>query len=580
MKTRITLIFLCALFITKTGFTQTINFPVCLNPYQCYECNVFKPSCFNSTWACPGMTVKTAYGTPDNLKESFGWTVRLEGSYDVVNGSKSEGFFVSYPFKSGFNYTIKIASTAEPDNRLPAVNPTKLYMQLTNSLVENNSAACNAMASRPAVTGDFTTPVQLNSGNTATFQDDTRNVSIPVGKNYSQLFLYSDNISSTGSGGIQIQYIDIIEHQPQFVPSPSSVSLNCGFPATQTFSILNPQGITGTLSYEWNLGSTPNGWLYNGSPAPAKITTTTNSISLSSVCQTAAPKPISVVVYKNGVNYNTYNIGVNFNTAPTLSINGPASACGTAPSVYTLSAIPCNSPVSWQVSPAGIVTSSVSGNNISLTPVGQGIITLSATYNTPCQSGVVVSKTIPVGVPPAVTITAVKVSGPDEPTDYQFTAPLISNVTYNWYVGGTLRESTPGGNTFLWYFPCLVSSTVYCTLTNGCGTSAPSNSITRTGGCRDDRAAASSFTVSPNPATSVVSITARGNTSAKSTGTGSAATFDQVVIYDFSGNPVKRQKYTGVRQGTLDVSNLRTGTYYIEIRNGRHAEKQTLIIQQ
>ncbi|HEY0611140.1 MAG TPA: T9SS type A sorting domain-containing protein, partial [Chitinophaga sp.] len=90
----------------------------------------------------------------------------------------------------------------------------------------------------------------------------------------------------------------------------------------------------------------------------------------------------------------------------------------------------------------------------------------------------------------------------------------------------------------------------------------------------------SNFTISPNPATNIVIVAVKGNVTEKSSEVSSVASFNEVIIYDFNGNPVKRQKYAGVKQGTIDIGNLRTGTYYIEIKNGRIAEKQTLIIQQ
>ena len=114
-------------------------------------------------------------------------------------------------------------------------------------------------------------------------------------------------------------------------------------------------------------------------------------------------------------------------------------------------------------------------------------------------------------LPAAPTVTSKLASASGEPTEYLFTATPMTNVIYDWYLsGGTLVQSG-AGNTFQEYFPCRVTRTYYCIVRNSCGSSAPSNNATRTGGCRDDRAAASSFTVSPNPASNVVAITAKND---------------------------------------------------------------------
>jgi hypothetical protein len=181
------------------------------------------------------------------------------------------------------------------------------------------------------------------------------------------------------------------------------------------------------------------------------------------------------------------------------------------------------------------------------------------------------------GILPAPTVIDDLVSAPGDPTIYLFTAPQYSGATYNWYVGSTLIQSTTN-YTFRRYVPCRASTTISCTVTNSCGTSAKSDGVTVIGGCRDTRA--TNFTVSPNPASSIVTIGVKNNTNVKSSATPSVASFSEVIIYDFSGNPVKHQKYADVKQGTINIGNLRTGTYYIEIKNGRIAEKQTLIIQQ
>ena len=266
----------------------------------------------------------------------------------------------------------------------------------------------------------------------------------------------------------------------------------------------------------------------------------------------------------------------------TVSVTPPAQA----PSGYRWYSVPANALKinggSYSSAGAPLTTTTPS---VTIQPAAaqNGVATLYVSAVYPGGCGTTWSSreiSLAPSLPAAPTVTSTRLSAPGEPTEYLFTATSMTNVIYDWYLSnGTLVQSG-AGNTFQEYFPCMVSRTYYCIVRNSCGSSAPSNSVTRTGGCRDDRAAATVFSISPNPASNVVSIGVKNNTSAKSSTTPSVASFTEVIIYDFSGNPVKRQQYADVKQGTIDIGNLRTGTYYIEIKNGRIAEKQTLIIQQ
>jgi lysyl endopeptidase len=164
--------------------------------------------------------------------------------------------------------------------------------------------------------------------------------------------------------------------------------------------------------------------------------------------------------------------------------------------------------------------------------------------------------------PATPSITSVKSSGPGEPTTYLFTATPMTCVTYNWYRNNVLVESGVS-NTYDTYFPCNMSATVKCTVTNWYGTSGFSNSITKTGGCDRGRIA-----LTPNPAASNVVITS-----------GNATTFDAVRIYDFQGNLKLQQQYTRAKSATINIAALPSGTYFVEIISGTDKERQPLLIK-
>ncbi|HEX7902390.1 MAG TPA: kelch repeat-containing protein [Chitinophagaceae bacterium] len=175
---------------------------------------------------------------------------------------------------------------------------------------------------------------------------------------------------------------------------------------------------------------------------------------------------------------------------------------------------------------------------------------------------------------PTITITSQKISGSGEPTIYRFTATSIQGVTYDWYYGAVLQQSGPS-NIFEAYFPCNVSKAVYCTITNFCGT-VTSNTITKTGGCERTY----NYILSPNPTSTTITVTQdQKNKNLKITHQANA-TITEIRIYDNVGNLKKQLNYgTGTRQVRINVSDLKTGIYYVEVSNGQRKERQQIIIQ-
>ncbi len=378
----------------------------------------------------------------------------------------------------------------------------------------------------------------------------------------------------------------------QYPITSSAVDIPCTFLGVRTFQTLNTPDADQTVTW-----ANDAGWPVANGPYGTGNSKIDYSINNSSTGTVAA------FFYNNGCPaypQETHQFGVtrsNTLAAPTFTTGSATGICATSPSTIAVNAL-SPAPVSyqWYTVPANVLklnggsyssasaplsttTPSVSVAAFSSTLNGvAATLYIRATYASGCNTPYA-SRELKVAsavvAPPSLTSTTI--SGPDEPSEYLFTATAVSDATYNWYVGGTLRE-TSSSNTFRWYLPCMTSATVYCTITNQCGTSGQSNSVTRTGGCRD-RERVSNFTVSPNPASNMITITQKKDANKKSAANTSDGTFNEVNIFEFNGNLVKRQRYAGATQGTLNVGDLRTGTYYIEIRNGEYTEKQTLIIQ-
>ncbi len=71
----------------------------------------------------------------------------------------------------------------------------------------------------------------------------------------------------------------------------------------------------GTLSYNRDLGSRNNGWLYNGSAAPQTFSTTINSTSLTSSSSASSVASVAATVVLNNSNYTTLTINTTVTNA-------------------------------------------------------------------------------------------------------------------------------------------------------------------------------------------------------------------------------------------------------------------------
>jgi hypothetical protein len=140
------------------------------------------------------------------------------------------------------------------------------------------------------------------------------------------------------------------------------------------------------------LGAASNGWLYNGSPASQNITTTTNSISLTSVCNATTVRNVGVTIKVNNVNYKSYTSTITRSTTTPI-IAGATNFCYATPN-YSISNLPCNATVSWSASGAFSIAGSSTANPVNLSYSGMGDGVLTATVIACSGTPVTVSKTI------------------------------------------------------------------------------------------------------------------------------------------------------------------------------------------
>jgi bacillolysin len=256
-----------------------------------------------------------------------------------------------------------------------------------------------------------------------------------------------------------------------------------------------------------------------------------------------------------------------------VTSSGPSFVCSSG-AIFTVNNMPPGCSPIWTPSD-NLTLYSASGNSATFIPkgtsTGNGSVQVSLSYT--CGTSIPIN-TVNVFVGcPTPSISATKISGTGEPTEYRFTTIQYTNATYSWYVNNVLQQSGTS-NTFEWYFPCNVSKTIKCKLTNGCGTSGFSNSITKTGGCNKTL----SYSVSPNPATSTVTLSAVSPKTVVDSTEITYSSFDFVRVYDFQGNLKKSLKYSKANSVSINIADLNGGGYIFEIGTAEYAEKHQVMV--
>jgi subtilisin family serine protease len=251
-------------------------------------------------------------------------------------------------------------------------------------------------------------------------------------------------------------------------------------------------------------------------------------------------------------------------------LSGPSTVCSSG-GIFTISNLSSDCSVSWSTS-TNISPSSASGNPVTFSAIGNGVGYIQAIITSSCGSNTLPRKEVVVGIPtPSINAQLISASG--EPTTVEFTATAYSNASYNWYVNGVLQQNEID-NMFDWYFPCRVTKTIKCSLTNSCGTSAFSNSIAPTGECTR----IANYSVSPNPASSMVTLSVANTNTIADSAMITYSSFDFVRVFDLQGNLKKLLKYSKTINASINIADLKGGVYIFEIGNNEYTEKHQVII--
>lgn len=331
---------------------------------------------------------------------------------------------------------------------------------------------------------------------------------------------------------------------------------------------------------------------FGSSDADTRIT-----VFNASLTQLAQNDNISSSNHFSKINYNfisgqTYfiridnmdnNAGESFNRGYNISvgrliISGPSTFCTSQ--TYTVNA-PGGSTVNWTVSPSGIVNYTQNGNQITLTRLNNGSVTLTA--NTSGGCGVLSTNR-------SITIGPVKpgqISFPYvDPYIGRFRAeidPVPGATSYNWYKNGTLVSNQHNASALIPTHrnDCGSVYDVGVEAISACGTSLQSHAQVDMGGDCNPR-----YTLSPNPAQTTITIVSDNENidvesqkfDMKSSNT--TLGIKSVKIYNASGKLAKQQLFSGSpEQVQMNISQLPNGIYFVEISDRHNKESQKLVIE-
>ena len=405
-------------------------------------------------------------------------------------------------------------------------------------------------------------------------------------------------------------YIHITRPTPTFTISPSSLEIKCTNAATQTFTVNATGTINCPITYKWELGN-DNHWRIGNDPAQATFTTSTNSITLTSASSTILPSSVKVTPLLNGVDQPQLTAEVSW-SQPSYGILGGSNICtGTSQPFYVYNTT-AGSSYAWgsvttqpNYGATVVQINSPYSNQTTLTKLGDGVVTLSVHVTNACQQVKDVTRTVSVGgySQSSGTLSGYMLAYPPCNTPLCTPSPVSSYIT----TGGPYGTIAYGGASYL---RCQNDLQLYNTELEGGTWSLLSGSVvtwwsnigthlsfypggpsgdlikfrlTKNNSCGNqyydfyftptlyNYSSYSIYTISPNPASSIVSVRVdEAKLSQEKITKSNSQDIKEISIVDKMGAVISKQAFgKNIRMVNLNVSNLKPDIYIIRIFNGK-----------
>lgn len=269
------------------------------------------------------------------------------------------------------------------------------------------------------------------------------------------------------------------------------------------------------------------------------------------------------------------------------AINGPSTLCNNSSATFSISSVINPNIVTWSATPSGKVSLSPNGDQVTVTKLDTGNITLTASIVSSCGN-FLTEKQIQLGVPDRPQ--AFDISG-DEIRRIKICTKIYNHIhiskpsygilEWDWVkVSGNFQLLASGRNAQIIGFTP-TSGLITVRARNACGWSAFNLILVFINDCWHT-SNHSLVKLYPNPASNSITI-AVGNQNEYSKLKGynkkTTANITAVKIYDSEGTVRLFQKYNQKQKVLIDVSSLENGLFVVEVYTGDGVEYQKLVVQ-
>lgn len=471
-------------------------------------------------------------------------------------------------------------------------NTLTIYYKLTkplNQVVSGNLRIKLKYSSSTNGTQKSSIPIQSTSWIDNTQSNiSTNEATIPCNISESEIQVTGSSIYiefTTDSGAItsSCEYPLQKTQVPVFTLSPTSTTVGCSSTSPYTFSVANVYNSPGTLTYSWNT----SGWTGTVNPSLSSVTLTPSSL-------TSLPSNVSVTPYLNGVAQPTRICTVtraSFSSSATVS--GNSALCSS--STYSINGLLAGQSVTlWSLSNPSIASlSTTSGNSTTLTKIGDGSVTLTATITNSCGQTTTKSMNLLLGTanPPGtisgpasvatgalVTYSVASVPGA---TSYLWYLPYPYDTLTNFNYSGQRwqkRTNSSSSNTIQVYTGLGgISGLIQVMAVNGCGTSGARTMSVAHGGSGGGNPRMSNPNVNtgikiyPNPATNIINIELVDQNIKTDSNI-------KAILYDPQGTEIQRVEIIN-STAKINVENLPSGIYVISLNIGGKIESHKIYVE-
>lgn len=229
---------------------------------------------------------------------------------------------------------------------------------------------------------------------------------------------------------------------------------------------------------------------------------------------------------------------------------------------YTLGYYPTGSTISWSVNPTGIANISSVANSATLSKITSGSVTLKATVVSSCST-YVTTKEITVGTvqPSGISFPLID---PDMGRIQAVASPVLGATSYNWYCNGSDLSFYSTGSVIQFPIARECRNTEYdvsVEAVNACGISNATHA--------NAAVYCDYYLLSSNSATKTVQVSADDTKLSKGRQTSKiGSSIFSVRISNLSGASLKQISYDGKKSVSINIADLSSGTYVVNIFDG------------